>query len=156
MPKAGRQQGRSEVHALRGRVDAQHVYLAESVWVQLCPVEADHPAVAFGEQKAGRIEPRFGLSRGKVTPSPPPLFRVGRERRRVDGEPRFFVLSRYERPDAHTRRWVDIREVGQGSAQLPQGADSLVARSVGKVATALRWPCDHNKSRVLVALASAA
>ena len=82
-------------------------------------MEADHGAVAFGQQKAGWIEPRFGLSGREVTQGPPSLFRVGRERRRVDGEPRLFVLSRDERSDAHARRWVDVRDIGQRSAQLP-------------------------------------
>src|SRR5262249_44743282 len=111
--KARRQQGRPQVDALRGRVDAQHIYLTESVWVQLCPVEADHGAVPFGEQKAGRIERWFGLSGREVAQRPSSLFRVGRERCGVDGEPRFLVLAGHECSDVYTGWWVNGRDVGQ-------------------------------------------
>src|SRR5581483_9256362 len=85
--QAAQHQGLAEAGAAGGGVDGDHVDLPETVGVDLRPAEPGELAVAFGQEEAGRVEPRLGLPLGQVGPGPPALFDVTLEGPVVDRQP---------------------------------------------------------------------
>src|SRR3954452_25603497 len=111
MPEAPDEQGVAEPQALRSGRDAEYVHFAEPVGMHLGPVVAEHIPGPFGQQEAGRVEPRLGDARLQIAGSPPALLGVRCECGGVDRQPRVVVLSRLE--GAHDYVLRQRRVLGQ-------------------------------------------
>src|SRR5262245_22318576 len=86
--KAGQSEGRAEPTALRGRVDAYDVDLAEAAGMNFRPVEAEELASVFvdGHEQPCGVEPSLAAPLGDVGGRPAALFGVPGERGVVDAQ----------------------------------------------------------------------
>src|SRR2546430_16482985 len=110
VPQAGEGQRPAQADAVRGRVDAEHVDLADrlvimaGVAVHFRPVEPDEVTGPLRPQEPFRVEPGLGHPDPQVVQRPSALVRVLRERAGVERDPALLVGTGPERTQGDARR----------------------------------------------------